>query len=686
MIVSSVATFNGRVGDVSLQPQDIQAAGGALALNPNFEGIATAVTAPVGTNTNQIATTAFVMNAVTSGIAGVGSFNGRVGAVTLQLIDIVDAGGAPVANPALTGTPTAPTAAPGTNTTQIATTAFVASAISGFTPQLPVATPSVLGGVKIGANINVAGDGTISVAAPYALPVATNSVVGGIKVGTGLTVAGDGTLANSNPTPYVLPSATSSTLGGIKVGSGLSVLGDGTLSATAYTLPVASTTVLGGVKQGANVTIAGDGTLSIPDPYALPTASATTLGGIKVGTNLAIDGSGVLSSTYSYTLPIATSSTLGGVKVGNNLSASGDGTLNVVNVVTSFNTRTGDISLTAADVTSVGGALLSGANFTGNVQVTVPTASDYSQLVAPTQWVIDRLSPSVVNITATTVTLTAAQYRATSIVFTGTLTANTVVTFPNTGSWIVYNGTTGGFTLSANTVQVSTPVVIPQTTLQTLATVNGVGAVIYAAVAKPATASALGAVIVPPGSGLSVDGSGNLSAAVLSVAGRTGAVVLSVGDIPGVAALASPAFTGTPTAPTAAPGTNTTQLATTAFVQSAIPAAGTIPYDMPMFLPGVMTNSQLLSRIIFTRAITFPANLTATQCSARVAATASTTLTLNKNGSSIGTLVFAASGTVPTITFSSSVSFAAGDILTITGPATADTTLADISLTIAAFR
>ena len=36
------------------------------------------------------------------------------------------------------------------------------------------------------------------------------------------------------------------------------------------------------------------------------------------------------------------------------------------------------------------------------------------------------------------------------------------------------------------------------------------------------------------------------------------------------APLASPAFTGTPTAPTASSGTNTTQIATTAFVQSAI--------------------------------------------------------------------------------------------------------------------
>lgn len=36
------------------------------------------------------------------------------------------------------------------------------------------------------------------------------------------------------------------------------------------------------------------------------------------------------------------------------------------------------------------------------------------------------------------------------------------------------------------------------------------------------------------------------------------------------AKLASPEFTGVPTAPTAASGTNTTQLATTAFVQSAL--------------------------------------------------------------------------------------------------------------------
>lgn len=45
-------------------------------------------------------------------------------------------------------------------------------------------------------------------------------------------------------------------------------------------------------------------------------------------------------------------------------------------------------------------------------------------------------------------------------------------------------------------------------------------------------------------------------------------------DLAAKAPLASPTFTGTPVAPTALPGTNTTQLATTAFVQAGITALG----------------------------------------------------------------------------------------------------------------
>lgn len=56
-------------------------------------------------------------------------------------------------------------------------------------------------------------------------------------------------------------------------------------------------------------------------------------------------------------------------------------------------------------------------------------------------------------------------------------------------------------------------------------------------------------------------------------------------DTSGLAPLASPAFTGTPTAPTAAQGTNTTQLATTEFVNAEISAdtANLAPLASPTF-------------------------------------------------------------------------------------------------------
>ena len=57
----------------------------------------------------------------------------------------------------------------------------------------------------------------------------------------------------------------------------------------------------------------------------------------------------------------------------------------------------------------------------------------------------------------------------------------------------------------------------------------------------------------------------------------TGTVTIPSGaSISGFAPLASPALTGTPTAPTAAPGTDTTQVATTAFVKAAADAAAAV--------------------------------------------------------------------------------------------------------------
>ena len=56
---------------------------------------------------------------------------------TKTTTDALDVGKAPKESPALTGTPTAPTAAAGTNTTQIATTAFVKTAMDNVIDGAP---------------------------------------------------------------------------------------------------------------------------------------------------------------------------------------------------------------------------------------------------------------------------------------------------------------------------------------------------------------------------------------------------------------------------------------------------------------------------------------------------------------------------------------------------------------------
>lgn len=55
-----------------------------------------------------------------------------------------------------------------------------------------------------------------------------------------------------------------------------------------------------------------------------------------------------------------------------------------------------------------------------------------------------------------------------------------------------------------------------------------------------------------------------------------GAMSGTTANFSGAISSVSPAFTGTPTAPTAAPGTNTTQIATTAFVTNVAGALGTM--------------------------------------------------------------------------------------------------------------
>ncbi|EFB6593522.1 phage tail protein [Escherichia coli] len=116
--------------------------------NPTFTGEPKAPTPAAGNNTTRIATTEFVQAAITALINGAPATLDTLKEIAAAInndpkfsttINNALAQKAPLSSPALTGTPTAPTAAQSVNNTQIATTAFVKSAIAAMVGSAPAA-------------------------------------------------------------------------------------------------------------------------------------------------------------------------------------------------------------------------------------------------------------------------------------------------------------------------------------------------------------------------------------------------------------------------------------------------------------------------------------------------------------------------------------------------------------------
>lgn len=121
-------------------------------VSPALTGTPTAPTAAAGTNTTQLATTAFVraaiaalVNSSPSALDTLAELATALGndanfATTVTNALVLKA---PLASPTFTGTPAAPTATAGTNTTQLATTAFVGTAVAAVSGATPApASPS----------------------------------------------------------------------------------------------------------------------------------------------------------------------------------------------------------------------------------------------------------------------------------------------------------------------------------------------------------------------------------------------------------------------------------------------------------------------------------------------------------------------------------------------------------------
>jgi hypothetical protein len=271
------------------------------------------------------------------------------------------------------------------------------------------------------------------------------------------------------------------------------------------------------------------------------------------------------------------------------------------------------------------------STFTPNKNIEQPAAgSDNNTWSVPVNndWsIIDTCFGGVTTINVTSLaagnyTLTPAQYQPPNIYFTGTISAtlNYVLPAGVGGTWSIYNQTSGPFSIAfVNNVGGARGVIPPQgqrsfvisdgtnvdlaqTAGTTPATPSAkVGLTAVTGIATTFTASdsapALNQAIVPTWTGahtfagnvflngstavggtLSIPNAGTFAAA----AGATVTVpTASPGDNSGnvsntafvaaalAAALVSPHLTGVPTAPTAASGTSTTQLATTAFTNPA---------------------------------------------------------------------------------------------------------------------
>ncbi len=160
---------------------------------------------------------------------------------------------------------------------------FGRQALSTTIGNLPIATSSTLGAIKVGNTLTIASDGTLDVN-DSALPVTSvNGMLGDVEL-TGADIPGLATVALTGkytdligaPAPYTLPKASTTALGGVKMPSdgNLTVAGDGTIDLGFA--PVK--TVNGGTPDSS-----GNVVVTIPPPVGL-VSPATVASGSNLNT------------------------------------------------------------------------------------------------------------------------------------------------------------------------------------------------------------------------------------------------------------------------------------------------------------------------------------------------------------------------------------------------------------------
>ena len=510
---------------------------------------------------------------------------------------------------------------------------------------LPAATTTTLGGIKVGTNLSVAADGTLSasvtgaityagaldvtVAAPATPKVDGLYVVS--KAGTadasftgaaGATVAaGDWILYDGAKWDHIsavaaatTPDASDTVKGIIRIATNTeATAGTATnLAITPAQLKVVNDAIatatgggITGITGTAPITATGTGAtraISISDATtaaagAMSAADKTKLDGIATGAevNVQVDWNETTTTSdafiknkptipAAYTLPVASTTVLGGIKKGTGYTIASDGKLDITFPAALTYKGTADPTAAAPATPAVGDVWI--ANKTGTA------AASWTGLTPRTVLLHELL------------VWDGAEWAGAGV---GSTTGVTGVT-ATAGTGITVGGTATAPVLSGDDATTTAKGVVQLATAAEAAAGADTAKAVTSAGVKAAIAALAGsagpaAPATPTKGTLWTD----TSAAVPVIKVYDGTAWQSL------AGLESPTFTGTPAGPTAAAGTSTTQLATTAFVQAAnlLSRTGTTlsaktPGDLlaPALLPVATTTAQGAVQLADAAAIT----------------------------------------------------------------------------------
>lgn len=291
---AAVASVNGRSGIVTLTKSDV-----GLSLVDNTSDASKPISTATQTALNLKANSSSLATVATSGLYS--DLTGKP-TIPVTLADLTSDTTHRIVTDSQISTWNAKQDAlvSGTSIKTINSTSLLGSGDISISYTLPVASTTVLGGVKQGTNTSIDGTGVISVSfsglqTTLVSGTSIKTINGTSLLGSGdISISGGGgepPLGNPSVDGYVL----SSTAAGVR---------SWVAQSSSYTLPTASTTVLGGVKvDGTTITISG-GVISSSPSYTLPIATTTVLGGVKQGANTSIDGTGVISVSFSSLQPL----------------------------------------------------------------------------------------------------------------------------------------------------------------------------------------------------------------------------------------------------------------------------------------------------------------------------------------------------------------------------------------------